>query len=129
MNHTRATLFLVVLSVLAASSRTLSAHHYYASAYDASKLVQITGTVTRIDWTNPHVHIYVEAKDDDGRMVTWVCETGSPGDLSRRGLPRTELKPGDTFTVAGFRAKGERRAILIRKMTLADGRVIPGSGS
>jgi hypothetical protein len=103
------------------------AHHSFAAEYDESKPLLLEGVVTRVDWENPHVHFYVDVGGPDGTVVNWVCETGGPTRLTRRGWTRESLKPGDRVIVHGFPAKDASHAVDGRQVTLADGRKI-GSG-
>jgi hypothetical protein len=79
-----------------------SAHHSFAAEYDANKPLTVTGTVTKVEWTNPHARIYVDAPDESGKMITWDFELGPPNGLMRRGWTRNSLKPGHKVTVSGF---------------------------
>ena len=104
------------------------AHHSFAAEYDQSQPMTLEGVVTRVDWENPHVHFFVDVAGTDGTVVNWVCETGGPTRLARRGWTRDSLKPGDRVIVHGFPAKDASHAVDGRQVTLADGRKI-GSGS
>jgi Family of unknown function (DUF6152) len=100
------------------------AHHSFAAEYDETKPLTLEGVVTRVDWENPHVHFFVDVAGADGTVVNWVCETGGPTRLARRGWTRDSLKPGDRVIVHGFPAKDASHAVDGRKVTLADGRKI-----
>ena len=108
------------------------AHHSFAAEFDASKAMRLTGTLTKIEWTNPHSYFYVDAKDEKGQVTSWTCEGGAPGALSRRGFKKGDLKIGDTLIVDGYRAKDGSRLMDARRVTLPDGRTIyggtPGDG-
>src|SRR5271170_3027360 len=82
-----------------------SAHHAFAAEYDENKLVTVSGTVTKFEWTNPHVWLHVSLKDESNKVTSWSFEMGSPNGLLHRGWRRMELKNGDPVTVEGFRAK------------------------
>lgn len=112
---------------LLASAMPAAAHHSFAAEYDESKLLSLEGVVTRVDWENPHVHFYVDVAGADGTVVNWVCETGGPTRLTRRGWTRDSLKPGDKVLVHGFPAKDASHAVDGRQVTFADGRKI-GTG-
>ena len=104
------------------------AHHSFAAEYDSSKPVTLTGTVTKVEWMNPHARFYIDVKDDKGEMVNWELELGSPNGLMRQGWTRNSLKKGDTVTVAGSLAKDGSKLANARTVTLADGkRVFAGS--
>jgi len=82
------------------------AHHSFAAEYDASKLLKLTGTVTKIEWTNPHCFFYVDVKDQDsGKIDNWAFELGNPNALLRNGWTPKSVKIGDEVTVEGTRAK------------------------
>jgi hypothetical protein len=118
---------LVALSLAAAAP--LLAHHSFAAEFDANKAIRITGTLTKIEWTNPHAYFYVDVKEDAGGVVKWSCETGSPGALSRRGFKRGDLRLGDTIVVDGYRAKDGSRLMDARRVTLPDGRILSGASA
>jgi hypothetical protein len=111
------------------SGAQLLAHHSFAAEFDASKAVRLTGTLTKVEWTNPHIYFYLDVKDDTGTAVRWTCESGSPGALSRRGFKRGDLKLGDTIVVDGYRAKNGSNMIDARRVTLADGRIVSGASA
>ena len=92
--------FLVLFVVVAAGMR-LAAHHSFAAQYDPTKAIRITGTLSKVEWGNPHTYFYLDVKEPDGTVVTWGCEGAAPAQLSRRGFKRGDLKLGDTMTVDG----------------------------
>ena len=98
---------LAVLSAgfLLSAAAPLFAHHSFAAEFDANKKVQFTGTVTKLEWMNPHAWVYIDAKDPSGTVQHWQCETGAPNELVRKGWRRNDLKVGDQVTVDGFLAK------------------------
>jgi len=108
------------------------AHHSFAAEFDASKAVRLTGTLTKIEWTNPHSYFYLDVKDENWAVANWGCEGAAPGALSRRGFKRGDVKLGATLIVDGYRAKDGSRLIDARRVTLPDGRTIyggtPGDG-
>ncbi len=104
----------------------ISAHHAFAAEYDASKRVTVAGTVTGFKWTNPHAWLYVDGRDESGKVARWSFEMGSPGGLGRRGWKSTELKKGDQVTVEGFGAKDGSNAANAGTVTLPDGRKLFG---
>jgi hypothetical protein len=121
-------LFAVVVVMLAAVAIPLYAHHAFAAEYDSNKPVKLTGTVTKLEWLNPHARFYIDTKDETGKIVNWDFELASPNGLMRRGWTRNSLKPGDVVTVDGFRAKSGLPVGNARSVTLADGkRVFAGS--
>lgn len=122
-------LILAVTIVSLASALPLLAHHSFAAEFDAAKALRITGSLAKIEWTNPHTYFYVDVKDESGTVVRWSCEAGSPGALSRRGFKRGDLKLGDTIVVDGYRAKDGSRLMDARRVTLPDGRVVSGASA
>lgn len=113
-----ARLAVCVLLVLGASAR---AHHGNA-AYDLANPVTLKGTVTEFAWSNPHVQIYFDAKDGQGKLVHWAAETVSPGMLARGGWSKTELKPGDAITITVGPAKSGAPVGYALKVVLANGK-------
>jgi uncharacterized protein DUF6152 len=81
------------------------AHHSFAAEFDADKPVRFVGTVTKIEWTNPHAWFYIDVMDESGRVTNWGWELGSPNGLVRAGWKRNSMKIGDVITVEGSRAR------------------------
>lgn len=104
------------------------AHHSFAAEYDQNKTVKVTGTVSKVEWTNPHSHMYIDAKDDKGVITNWNFEFGSPNNLFRGGWSRNTVKAGDQITVEGYMAKDGAHMAQTRLVTLSDGRKLPGFG-
>ena len=100
------------------------AHHSFAAEYDDKKTLTLNGTVTKVEWLNPHVRFYVDVKDESGKMVNWELELGSPNQLMRRGWTRNSLKPGDMISVEGYRAKDGSNLGNARTISMADGRKV-----
>jgi hypothetical protein len=99
------------------------AHHSFAAEYDENKPVTVTGVVTKIDWENPHFHFYLDVKDEAGNIVHWKLEGFPPNMLVRQGWKRdVTMKPGDTVTVFGWRARDGSNLAHSREITWADGR-------
>lgn len=118
---------------LSAAGTVLHAHHSFAAQYDGTKAVRLVGTLTRIDWTNPHSYFYLDVKDEaTGEVEKWVCEGAGTNALSRRGLNKGDIKIGDSLVVDGYRSRNGKRMIDARRVTLSDGRSIyggsPGDG-
>ena len=100
------------------------AHHAFAAQYSRDLPVEVTGTVTKIEWMNPHARFYVAAEDESGELVTWDFELASPNTLMRRGWARDSLKVGDTVTVEGFRARNDPHVGNTRSVKLANGKQV-----
>lgn len=107
----------------------VAAHHSFAAEFDGSKVIRLKGTLTKIEWTNPHSYFYIDVKDEDGKVVNWGCEAGAPGALSRRGFRKGDIKLGDTLVVDGYLAKDGSNIIDARRVTLPDGRIVAGSAN
>jgi hypothetical protein len=107
---------------LSAAAAPLPAHHAFAAEFDANKPVKFEGTVTKMEWTNPHVWIHVDVKKPDGTVEKWAFEAGTPNVLFRRGFTKNSLLPGTKIIVDGYRAKDGSRRANGRDLTLPDGR-------
>jgi len=108
------------------------AHHSFSAEFDGSKVIELKGAVTKIEWANPHVYFYMDVKDEKGATTNWGCETTSPGSLHRQGWTRDTLKVGDQVIVDGYPARDGSKLADARRVTLPDGRRIfggtPGDG-
>jgi hypothetical protein len=101
----------------------LRAHHSFGAEYDTNKPIELTGVVTKIEWTNPHSFLYVDVKDDKGSVVTWKLEGYPPGVLYRTGWRKDlSVKVGDIVTVTGWRARDSTNLAHSRDVTLANGK-------
>jgi hypothetical protein len=107
---------------VAGAAASLSAHHAFAAEFDANKPVTFKGTVTKMEWTNPHVWLHVAVKKPDGTVENWAFEAGTPNVLFRRGFTKNSLLPGTEVVVDGYRAKDGSRRANGRDVTFADGR-------
>ena len=100
------------------AARPLVAHHSFAAEFDADKPVTLTGTVTRIDWTNPHAWFYLDVTDETGKVTNWGLEMGSPNGLMRAGWTRNSMKFGDVVTVEASRARNGSNNANAKVVTL-----------
>ena len=114
------TKFAVVVAALGllVAAVPVIAHHSFAAEFDANKPVKVTGTVTKVEWKNPHVYFYIDVKEDDGKVTNWGMEMGSPNGLMRQGWTRNSMKVGDVVSVEGSRARdgsaiGNARAVVL----------------
>jgi uncharacterized protein DUF6152 len=115
------------------SGRLLTAHHSFSAEFDASQPVRFEGTISRVEWTNPHAWLHVAVVDPPGHVVTWAIEATSPSALARRGLRLENIPPGLKVIVSGYRAKNRTPTARGGDLTLPDGRTLslgsPESGS
>jgi Family of unknown function (DUF6152) len=109
---------------LLAAALPLLAHHSFAAEFDATKAVTLQGAVTKLDWMNPHIWIYLDSKDDAGAVSHWQCEGGPPNTLTRNGWTRDSLKIGDQVTVEGFRSKDGTNTCNARSVKLPSGKSV-----
>jgi hypothetical protein len=98
------------------------AHHAFAAEFDANKPVRLRGTVTKVEWINPHSWIHVDVKNEDGTVTSWMVEGGSPNALLRRGVTKNLIPEGTEVLIDGYRSKDGSNKANGRDITLADGR-------
>jgi hypothetical protein len=116
--RTRVAVIVAGLGLLLSAGPAL-AHHAFAAEYDAKKPVKLTGTVTKLEWLNPHTWFYIDVKDDNGKVTNWGFEMGSPNILLRAGWTRKSMNPGDIVTVEGSQAKDGSSNANVKVVTLA----------
>jgi hypothetical protein len=116
----------VFVLVIVLDASTAAAHHSFAAEYDGKKPTTLSGTVTKVEWTNPHVHFFLDVKDPTGATAQWEFTMGAVNGLFRRGWNKEMLKPGDTVTVDGYLARDGSRLANARLVTLSDGRKMSG---
>lgn len=120
---------------LAAASllQPAAAHHAFSAEFDAEQPVTLRGTITRMEWINPHTWMHIEVENEDGTKTAWMIEGGTPNTLLRRGFTRDNVKPGTVITVEGYRAKNGANRANGRDLILPDGSRLfmgsPGTGA
>ena len=120
----RSSILLAVSMGVCLIALPVSGHHSFLAEYDRDRPITLTGTVTRLEWTNPHARLYIDAPNDDGEMVHWDLELGPPNGLMRLGWRRDSLVAGTVVTVSGFRSKTVSNIANARTVKLADGREV-----
>lgn len=128
MTRNTVALFVVAFGVLLLSL-PIRAHHSFAAQYDRNKPITLNGSVTKLEWMNPHIYFYMDVKDASGAVVKWSVEGGAPNTLYRAGWRRDSLKVGDVVTVEGFLARDGSKLANMSTVQLADGRRIFGLSS
>jgi len=97
------------------------AHHSFAAEYDSNNLITLTGVITRVDWTNPHMYIHIDVKDAGGKVSSCSLEGYPPNTLKRTGFARASLKEGDTITITAYKSKDGSNTGAGREVTFSDG--------
>ena len=117
------TVVIVVLAICGGATR-VSAHHAFAAEFDANKPVSFKGSITRVEWVNPHAWLHVDVKKPDGTVENWAIEAGTPNVLFRRGFTKESLLPGTVVVVDGYQAKDGSHRCNGRSLTLPNGQVL-----
>ena len=117
LSRVQTVILAALVSCMAVAPAT--AHHSFAAEFDATKPLKLTGTVTKVEWTNPHAWFYIDVKSDDGKVTNWGFELGSPNGLMRAGWTRNSMKVGEIITVEASRAKDGSNNGNARAVTLA----------
>lgn len=130
----RTKLAIVIAGGIALSNAaTVTAHHAFSAEFDEKKPVKLVGTVSRVEWVNPHAWIHVDVKNPDGTVTEWAIEGGTPNTLLRRGLTKNSLPVGTEIVVEGYQAKAGGPRANGRDLTFKDGRKLflgsPGTGA
>jgi hypothetical protein len=116
-----------LLAALFTLAAPVAAHHSFSAIFDSAKPVTLTGTVTRIEWMNPHTWIYLDVNNDEGQVEAWAFEMGSPNRLMRYGWNQGSLPTGATVTIKGSRARDGSLKAAVDTVTLADGKRLFGA--
>ena len=116
------TRFLVVGLLLTAAAAPAWAHHGFAAEFDQARPLKLKGTVTKWEVTNPHSWIHIDVKGEDGKVVSWMIEGGSPNNLYRLGMTKDSLPVGSEIVVDGYQAKDRSNRAVGKSVTLADGK-------
>jgi hypothetical protein len=117
----------VAAGLLLAAVIPVFAHHSFAAEFDDKKPVTLKGTVTKLEWLNPHIWIYLDAKDEKGAVSKWQCEGGPPNSLTRQGWSKNSLKVGSEVTIEGFGAKDASNTCNSRSVTVDGKKLFSGS--
>lgn len=118
--------FLAIAAVVSATiaGTATYAHHSFAAQYDSNQQVTLKGTITKVEWMNPHTYFYVDVADEGGKVVNWAVEGGAPNVLYREGWKPTSLKQGDRVTILGSRARNGSNLVNALSFQLPDGRCV-----
>jgi hypothetical protein len=115
---------ILAAAVVLAFALPLAAHHSFAAEYDGTKPVNVTGTLTKVEWNNPHIWFYLDVKDETGKVTNWAFSAAPPGVLMRRGITKDVLKIGSVIHVEGFRARDGSNNASGGKVIFPDGRSV-----
>ena len=124
MKATRKASAAAVVPLLVLAVAPASAHHAFAAEFDAKRPIKLQGTVTKMEWINPHAWIHIDVKKTDGTVEEWMIEAGTPNTLLRRGLTRDSLKKGTEIVVDGYQSKDGSLRANGRDVTLPDGKTL-----
>ena len=116
---------LIAGAVLLTGAVPALGHHSFAAEYDGARPMEFKATVTKVEWTNPHVRFYIDVQDASGKVENWNFEMASPNVLSRNGWRKDTLKIGATITVGGFLARHGERMAIAESFTDPDGKPLP----
>jgi DNA/RNA endonuclease YhcR with UshA esterase domain len=120
----RVVLGILAFTVIVGASIPLAAHHSWTADYDGGKPVSVKGVVTKVEWTNPHTHFYIEEKGENGTVTMWNFEMASTLALERAGWSRKTLQVGDQVTITGFGGRAATQRAIAQTITSADGKAL-----
>ncbi len=123
------TVLLAGLGLALLAGAPVQAHHAFAAEFDANQPIELSGTITKAKWVNPHSWLYFDVKGADGKVTNWGVEFGAPNALANKGLAKADLKLGDQVKVKGYRSKGGEPYGYSVYVTLADGRTFQTGGA
>jgi len=125
----KAKLSILLVCVLLTVGVAANAHHSFAAVFDSEVPVEKSGSVTKVEWMNPHAWIYIDVEGEGGEVVNWAFELGSPNGLIRRGWSRKSVQVGDLISIAGYQARDGSNRGNVKSIVLADGRELTGNSS
>ena len=125
----RAKMSVLLIAAILVVCVPVNAHHSFAAVFDVDTSVAVSGTVTKVEWMNPHAWVYIDVGDGSGSSDNWAFELGSPNGLMRRGWTRKSIQVGDAISVAGYHARDGSSRGNVKSIVLADGTELTGMSS